>query len=73
MARRAMTMNLALGRVFGIREFGHFEFRLETFNTLNHPSFGYPSSVIGGSATAGVINSTIGNSRLVQLSGRYEF
>jgi hypothetical protein len=69
----SVTVNLALGRVFALREFAHFEFRAETFNTLNHPSFGYPSSVIGGSATPGVINTTTGNSRLVQLVGRFEF
>ncbi len=69
----SVTANIAVGRVFSVRELGSLEFRLETFNTLNHPSFGYPASTIGGSATAGIINSTIGNSRLMQLSGRYRF
>jgi hypothetical protein len=40
---------------------------------LNHPSFGYPTSTIGSSTTAGVISSTTGNQRLVQISGRYSF
>jgi hypothetical protein len=69
----SVTVNLALGRVFAIREYGHFEFRWETFGTLNHPSFAYPSSTIGAAATAGVINSTIGGNRIMQFSGRYEF
>jgi hypothetical protein len=36
-------------------EYGHFEFRWETFGTLNHPSFGYPSSTIGTAAMASLI------------------
>ena len=55
------------------KELGSFEFRLEGFNALNHPNFGYPSVTIGSSTTAGVISSTTGNQRLVQLSGRYSF
>jgi hypothetical protein len=69
----SVTVNLALGRVFSMGEYGHFEFRWETFGTLNHPSFGYPSSTIGTAATAGVINSTNGGNRIMQFSGRYEF
>src|SRR5580704_5002626 len=69
----SVTMNLALGRVFSMGEYGHFEFRWETFGTLNHPSFGYPSSTIGTAATAGVINSTTGGNRIMQFSARYEF
>jgi hypothetical protein len=69
----SVTVNFALGRVFSMGEYGHFEFRWETFGTLNHPSFGYPSSTIGTAATAGVINTTTGGNRIMQFSGRYEF
>jgi hypothetical protein len=69
----SVTVNLAFGRVFSIREYGRFEFRWETFGTLSHPSFVYPSSKIGTAATAGVINTTIGGNRIMQFSGRYEF
>jgi hypothetical protein len=69
----SVTVNLALGRVFSMGEYGHFEFRWETFGTLNHPNFGYPSSTIGTAATAGVINSTTGGNRIMQFSARYEF
>ena len=72
-SRKRHTFNLALGRIFSMGEYGHFEFRWETFGTLNHPSFSYPSSTIGTAATAGVINSTNGGNRIMQFSGRYEF
>jgi hypothetical protein len=69
----SVVLNLAVGRVFTIRELGSFEFRLEGFNALNHPNFGSPSATIGSTTTAGVISSTSGNQRLVQISGRYSF
>ena len=69
----SVVLNLAVGRVFSIKEFGSFEFRLEGFNALNHPSFASPSATIGSTTTAGVISSTTGNQRLVQVSGRYSF
>lgn len=68
-----VTMNLALGRTFSVGEFGRFQFRWETFNTLNHPVFGYPSSTIGTAATAGVISALNGSNRIMQLGARYEF
>jgi len=69
----SVVVNLAVGRVFSVGEAGNFEFRLEGFNALNHPNFGSPSATIGSSTTAGVISSTTGNQRLVQISGRYSF
>jgi hypothetical protein len=70
----SVTLNLSVARVFAMpREFGSFEFRLEGFNALNHPNFGSPSATIGSTTTAGVISSTTGNQRLVQISGRYSF
>ena len=72
----SVTLNVAVGRVFAMpREFGSFEFRLEGFNALNHPNFGYPSATIGSTTTPGVISSINPNSnqRLVQISGRYSF
>jgi Carboxypeptidase regulatory-like domain len=69
------NLNLSVGRVFSLERYGSFEFRLEGFNALNHPNFGYPTAVIGSSKPAGVISSINpnANQRLVQISGRYSF
>ncbi len=70
----SVVLNLAVARVFSMpHEAGSFEFRLDAFNALNHPNFGSPSATIGSTTTAGVISSTNGNQRLVQVSGRYSF
>lgn len=69
----SVVLNLAVGRIFSLEKYGNFQFRLEAFNALNHPSFAYPSATIGSSKAAGVISSTTGNERLVQISGRYSF
>jgi hypothetical protein len=68
-----VNLNLSVGRVFSLEHYGNFEFRLEGFNALNHPNFGYPTAVIGSSKPAGIISSINGNQRLVQISGRYSF
>jgi hypothetical protein len=68
-----VNLNLSLGRVFSLERYGSFEFRLEGFNALNHPNFGYPTAVIGSSKPAGIISTINGNQRLVQISGRYSF
>lgn len=69
----SVTLNLAVSRIFTIHERNSFEFRVEGFNALNHPNFGFPTHVIGSSATPGVITSLNGNVREVQLSGRFSF
>jgi hypothetical protein len=69
----SVNVDFSAGRHFSVGEFGKFEFRMEAFNVLNHPNYGYPSATIGSSTTPGVISSTNGNMRQVQISGRYSF
>jgi hypothetical protein len=67
----------ALFKNFKISEGMRFEFRIETFNFLNHPNF----AGLGGAATnyssaagvQGTITATGGNSRTVQFGGRLRF
>jgi len=48
------------------------QFRAEFFNAFNHPQFDLPNATIG-SAAAGVISSTVGSPRDIQLSLRLTF
>jgi hypothetical protein len=50
----------------------HLQFRAEFFNLLNTPQFDLPNGTIGN-PNAGVITSTIGASRQVQLGLRFSF
>jgi hypothetical protein len=55
-----------------IAERYRLQFRAEFFNALNHPQFDLPNATIG-SASAGVISSTVGSPRDIQLSLRLWF
>ena len=48
------------------------QFRGEFFNAFNHPQFDLPNATIG-SAAAGVISSTVGSPRDIQVSLRLMF
>jgi hypothetical protein len=55
-----------------IAERYRIQFRGEFFNIFNHPQFDLPNATIG-SAAAGVISSTVGSPRDIQLSLRLMF
>ncbi|MEO8736168.1 MAG: TonB-dependent receptor [Edaphobacter sp.] len=59
-------------KTFPVHEQAFLEFRLEAFNVLNHPQFGYPNQNIGN-AQAGQITSIVGNPRNLQASLRFQF
>jgi len=62
----AFMKNVAIGDKYNV------QFRVEMFNTLNHPSFGNPASDIS-SPSAGTITRTASAARVVQLAGRFTF
>jgi hypothetical protein len=53
-------------------ERGRLEFRAEFFNLLNHAQFGTPGGDIN-SATFGVVNTTVGNPRVIQFALKVTF
>jgi hypothetical protein len=55
-----------------VREGLKAEIRLETFNTLNHPTFGAPNTTVGTSSF-GLITSQANSPREVQLGLKVYF
>ena len=51
----------------------YFEFRIETFNLTNTPSFGPPARDINSPNTFGQITSTVSSARTVELVFKYYF
>jgi hypothetical protein len=58
---------------FRLHERHELEFRTDSFNIFNHPSFRQPSFVSIGTAAFGLINSTVNPARLFQLGLQYSF
>lgn len=65
-------LDLSAHREFHPVERTDLEFRLETFNLLNHPQFAQPGATVG-TPTFGVVTGTTGNARLIQLGLRATF
>ena len=64
--------DLGLSRVIPIRERIRLEFRAESFNLFNTPQFGLPNATIG-TATAGIITTTVNAQRELQFALRLSF
>jgi len=66
------NIDCSLFKVVPIAERYKLQFRAEFFNALNHPQFDLPNATIG-SAAAGIISSTVGSPRDIQMSLRFMF
>ena len=66
------TMDLALSREFTITEVVRFQFRFESFNTLNRSNFGTPNRFVN-TPQFGTITDAAGPGRELQLSARLTF
>jgi hypothetical protein len=64
-----------LGKTLKIAESYQLEFRWETYNAFNQPTFTNPASTLAaaGPGSAGVIASTIGGPRTMQAALRFRF
>jgi hypothetical protein len=66
------NIDCSIFKVATIAEHYKLQFRAEFFNALNHPQFDLPNAAIG-SASAGIISSTVGSPRDIQFSLRLSF
>jgi hypothetical protein len=62
-----VNLDISLDKEFSIYEQVKLQFRAEAFNSLNHPQFGLPGTVIG-SSTAGVISQQVNLPRDIQFA-----
>lgn len=60
-------LDFALLKDFSLTERFKLQFRAETYNTLNHASFGYPGTTFS-TGTYGVLTSTSNNNRDIQFA-----
>lgn len=66
------NLDLSLGKQIRVTERQALDLRFEAFNSTNHTNFGNPGTSFG-SSSFGVISSTTGNNRIVQMAIRYQF
>jgi hypothetical protein len=66
------NIDLAVARIFPIKEFGSLQFRTEFFNLTNTANFGNPGSTLS-SASFGFITSTTTNPRIIQFALKYSY
>jgi Carboxypeptidase regulatory-like domain/TonB dependent receptor len=67
-----INIDSTLKRNFAFSESKYIEFRLEAFNTANHPTFSAPNKSIG-TASAGTITSTLNSNRILEAALKLYF
>jgi hypothetical protein len=65
-------LDMTLKKNFRITESTFVEFRTEAFNLLNHATFSAPNATIG-SASAGIVTSTLNSNRILQFALKLSF
>jgi hypothetical protein len=65
-------LDSSLSKTFSVTERQHVEFRVDAFNTFNHPNFSAPDSIVGDGAEGQVSSTSVDNRRL-QFALRYSF
>ena len=67
-----IDLDLAVARVFAIRESAHLQFRAEAFNLANHPNF-QQANATPNSPSFGKITATLIDNREIQLALKLVF
>jgi hypothetical protein len=65
-------LDSSISKIFHITERQQLQFRVDAFNTFNHPNFAAPDSVVGD-ASEGQVTSTSVDNRRMQFALRYSF
>jgi Carboxypeptidase regulatory-like domain len=65
-------LDSSLAKTFHVTERQQIEFRVDAFNTFNHPNFSAPDSTVGDDAEGQVSSTSVDNRRL-QFALRYAF
>jgi hypothetical protein len=71
-ADNLVQLDMTLQKRFRIVEKSQLEFRAEAFNIANHPTFAAPNATIG-SASAGIVTTTLNSNRILQLALKFYF
>jgi len=67
------NIDLVVSKRFEAGSDRYLEFRVESFNLLNHPSFGPPARDISVPNTFGLITNTISSPRVIELALKFYF
>src|SRR5229473_2610689 len=67
------NLDLTIGKQFHTTEKQYLDFRLEMYNAFNHANFNTPARSLTNLTSFGVITSTIGNPRTMQVGLKYYF
>ena len=67
-----IQLDSSLEKKFDLVESAQLEFRVDSFNTFNHPGFGLPDSGVGDGAEGQITSTSVDNRRL-QFSLRLSF
>jgi hypothetical protein len=67
-----IQLDSSLDKTFGLVEGTQLQFRVDAFNTFNHPDFGTPDATVGDGGEGQVTSTSVDNRRL-QLSLRLSF
>lgn len=71
-ADRLVNLDMTLKKLFEIHEQRNLELRIEAFNVANHATFSAPNATIG-SASAGIVTSTLTANRILQAAVKIYF
>jgi len=65
--------DMSLAKNVALRERMHFQLRLDSFNTFNHPHFNAPNSALGGPGFGSINSARPQSGRILQLGAKFQF